>query len=298
MPEALEAADKWLAWLTQLRRAAPRTGQAYATDIRGFLDFLRHHQGGAPVLATVSETDIRAWLAHLAAQGVGPRSRARKLAALRSFYRYLAKHHTIENAAPRLIATPRLKRPLPRPVTETQARAVAGTAIDPRTHLRDTALFTLLYGAGLRIGEALALDSGDYAPAGPLRIRGKGGRERLVPLLPAVAAALAAWRGAHPDAHNKAAPLFIGLRGGRLAAAVAQRRMAAIRLALGLPASATPHALRHAFATHLLAGGADLRAIQELLGHASLSTTQIYTSVDAARLFEVWNKAHPRAGAV
>ncbi len=218
---------------------------------------------------------------------------------MRSFFRFLARRYGLSNPQLKLLATPRAKRRLPRALPPSQAIAVAndiGELSDGVAAIRDTALFTLLYGAGLRIGEALALDVGAIAALGedaPIRVTGKGDRQRLVPLLPAIRAALAAWLAVHPD-RQPAAPLFLGVRGGRLDPGVAQRTMRAFRRLNGLPGHATPHALRHSFATHLLAGGADLRSIQDLLGHASLSTTQLYTSVDEARLTEIWRRTHPR----
>lgn len=295
---AAEAAESWLAWLAAERRAAPLTVRAYAGDVHGFLAFLATHLGGTPTresLAALTEADFRAWLAALAATGHTPRSRARQLAAIRGFFRHLARRHGLDNPAPRLLTAPRLRPGLPRPLSRPDTRTLlAAPGPDAATEARDAALFTLLYGCGLRIAEALALDIADLPRAGTLRVTGKGGKQRLVPTLPAVEAALAAWLRHHSAADDPRSPLFLGARGGRLAAGVAQRRMRDLRRETGLPEHATPHKLRHAFATHLLAGGADLRAIQELLGHASLSTTQVYTAVDSARLLEVWRNAHPR----
>ena len=292
------AASACLDWLARERRASPLTIKAYAADLAGFLGFLARHFGGEPDLAAlgrVSQADLRAWLAEGAAAGRGNATRARHLAAVRTLFRYLARHHGVENLAPGLLGTPRARPPVPRALTPGQALAVAaeaGDAEQPEWQARDTALFTLLYGAGLRIAEALALNVGDVSE-GPLRVRGKGRKERLVPLLPAVRAALAEWLRLHPAA-AAGAPLFVGQKGGRLNSGIAQRTMRTYRQGAGLPGHATPHALRHSFATHLLAGGADLRAIQELLGHASLSTTQRYTQVDQAALMRVWRRAHPR----
>jgi integrase/recombinase XerC len=218
---------------------------------------------------------------------------------VRTFFRFLARRLGVENAAVGLISTPRAKKPVPRALAQGQARAVTdgiGEMTDTAAmQARDTALFVLLYGCGLRIAEALALDVRDVpGPDAMLRVVGKGSKERIVPVLPAVRAAVAGWLAVHPD-RAPDSPLFVGARGGRLDAAVAQRTLRQFRRLNGLPEHATPHALRHSFATHLLAGGADLRSIQDLLGHASLSTTQRYTSVDEARLLEVWRKAHPRA---
>ena len=214
---------------------------------------------------------------------------------MRSFYKWAARIHGINNAQIAIVKGPRLKRPLPRALTAAQALEITtdiGAMHDEaRLQARDTALFCLLYGAGLRIAEAIALDVRDVPPAGGgLRVVGKGARERIVPLLPVVREALAALRAVHPGGDA----LFVGARGERLNAGVAQRVLRDFRRLHGLPELATPHALRHSFATHLLAGGADLRSIQDLLGHASLSTTQRYTSVDAAGLLDVWHRTHPK----
>jgi integrase/recombinase XerC len=299
-----ECREAFLSWLTLEKRASPLTVEAYGTDLASFLGFLTQHQGAEPDLASlaqVTQADIRAWLATLANEGLVNASRARHLSAVRSFFRYLARHHGTENAAVKLVATPKTRRPLPRALAPAAARSVTediGDMSDQATiQARDTALFTLLYGCGLRIAEALSLNVRDAPKPGddmPLRVLGKGSKERIVPVLPVVRHAIARWLQMHPSAQNEA-PLFVGARGKRLDAAVAQRTLRLYRHQNGLPEHATPHALRHSFATHLLAGGADLRSIQDLLGHASLSTTQRYTSVDEARLLEVWRKAHPRA---
>ncbi len=292
----------FLDWLARERRASALTCEAYAHDIAGFLGFLTGHLGVEPDLAALQalrQADLRAWLAHEAAAGAGNATRARHLSAVRSFYRFLIRRHGVTNPAPGLLAAPRTKKPLPRALPRDQARAAAEEigvmSDDPGVQARDTALFTLLYGAGLRIAEALALDVGDLpAGANALLVRGKGGKQRLVPLLPAVRAALSAWRARHPDPKPDR-PLFLGVRGGRLDAAVAQRTLRLYRQRFGLAGHATPHALRHSFATHLLEAGADLRSIQELLGHASLSTTQRYTQIDSTKLLEVWRRTHPKA---
>ncbi len=298
---AQQAASAYLAWLAEERRASPLTVEAYGRDIAGLLAFLAGHLGGEPGLEELrglSQGDLRAWLAAGAAAGVGNATRARRLSAVRGLFRYLARHHGMENPAPALLGRPRARPPVPRALTVEQARGVAedvGEVSDTAAvQARDTALFTLLYGCGLRIAEALALNVRDAAGDGALRVLGKGSKERLVPVLPAVRQALAAWLRVHPD-HRPDAPLFPGVRGGRLNAGVAQRTLRNYRRLAGLPEHATPHALRHSFATHLLAGGADLRSIQELLGHASLSTTQRYTSVEAAGLLDVWRRTHPRS---
>ncbi|AFW01035.1 recombinase XerC [Gluconobacter oxydans] len=311
---AHDALRDWTEWLTHERRSSLRTVEAYRHDIVLALAFFEQHLGGdvdLTSLAKLSLADLRAWLAHETARSEKPtrrttnadsraRSRARRVSALRSFYRYLAVRFDVSNPAPGLLATPRLKKRLPRPLGQEQALAapegISDDAYTSAAALRDKALFTLLYGTGLRIGEALALDIRDLSNAGEnmLRVLGKGGKERLVPLLPAVREALETWKAAHPSP-SPDAPLFCGTRGGRLNPGVAQRAMREWRKGEGLPDSATPHALRHSFATHLMEGGADLRAIQELMGHASLSTTQAYTLADEKHLLDVWRKAHPRA---
>lgn len=299
-----EARAAFLTWLGQERQASPLTVEAYGADIAAFLGFLTNHLGGEPdlvALAALRQADIRAWLADQANDGAINATRARHLAAVRTFFRFLARRHGVDNPAIKLVSTPRSKRPMPRPLAADQASALTadiGEVSDKATtQARDTALFTLLYGCGLRISEALDLDVRDAPLPGSdamLRVMGKGSKERIVPVLPAVREAMAAWLALHPD-RQPASPLFVGARGGRLNPAVAQRTMRAYRHLNGLADHATPHALRHSFATHLLAGGADLRSIQDLLGHASLSTTQRYTAVDTDRLMEVWRKAHPRA---
>ena len=295
----LEARASFLDWMLLEKRASPLTVEAYGTDLSSFLGFLTRHQGGEPDLAGVTHAEIRAWLAALANEGLVAASRARHLSAVRSFFKYLGRHLGVVNDAVKLVATPRVRRPLPRALAPAAALAVTediGDVSDKAMiQARDTALFTLLYGCGLRIAEALALDVAD-APrvglAGALRVVGKGSKERIVPVLPVVREAISAWLRVHPFGVG---PLFVGSRGGRLDAAVAQRTLRIYRRQAGLPEHATPHALRHSFATHLLAGGADLRSIQDLLGHASLSTTQRYTHVDEAGLLAVGRRAHPRA---
>jgi integrase/recombinase XerC len=296
-------ADAFLAWLAKEKRASPLTVSAYAQDIALFLGFLTGHLGGEPTLSDLDalrESDLRAWLAAGARDGRGNRTRARHLSAVRSYFRFLARRHGLTNPAARLVGSPKAAAPAPRALTPAQARATAeeigDVAEGAAEQARDAALFTLLYGCGLRIAEALALDMRDVPRAGqPLRVTGKGRKQRLVPVLPSVARAMEGLLALHPRAGDPSAPLFIGVRGGRLSAGVAQRTMRQFRALAGLPEHATPHALRHSFATHLLAGGADLRSIQELLGHASLSTTQRYTTVDQARLLAVWRGTHPRA---
>ncbi|BAJ80062.1 MULTISPECIES: tyrosine recombinase XerC [Acidiphilium] len=293
---------EFLDFLAGERRAAALTVSTYGADLAEFLGFVTRHIGAEPTgadLAALSLADFRAWLAKAASDGVGNATRAKKLSAVRSFFRWLRQRHGMINEAPGLLRTPKSRRPLPRALTAPDAAAVVDSlgddAASPALAARDTALMALLYGAGLRIHEALGLNIGDLPPEGaPLSVRGKGGRQRIVPLLPVLRREIASWLRHHP-APTPDAPLFLGARGARLNPGVVQRRLRDFRRLNGLPEHATPHALRHSFATHLLANGADLRAIQELLGHASLSTTQRYTAVDADRLMAVWQAAHPRA---
>jgi integrase/recombinase XerC len=305
-----QAVALWLDMLARERRASGNTLEAYRADLALFLAFLERHRGEAPdaaSLGALQATDLRGFLADRAREGDANATRARRLAAVRGFLRHLARRHGGGTAALAGLRGPRARAPVPRALTAEAAREVAARIgavhTTPRAEhpamqaARDVALFTLLYGCGLRIAEALALAVRD-APlpggAASLRVLGKGGKQRMVPVLPAVRQAMAAWLAQHPDARPDR-PLFVGARGGRLDAAVAQRSLRHFRRLAGLPESATPHALRHSFATHLLGDGADLRAIQELLGHASLSTTQRYTRVDAAALLRTWREAHPRA---
>lgn len=293
---------EFCAWLGAERRAGVKTVATYARDVRAFLVFVGEHTGEAAGLAALrglAAADFRAFLARAAAAGDINATRARKLSALKSFFRFLKSRHGVENTALMLISRPRPKRPLPRALSPEDARTVAHDigegSESPALQARDVALMTLLYGAGLRISEALNIDIGDLPAADDaLRVTGKGDKQRIVPLLPAVRAAIAAWLRLHPNP-GRGEPLFVGARGGRLNAGVAQKALRDFRRLANLPEHATPHALRHSFATHLLGNGADLRSIQELLGHASLSTTQLYTDVDTTQLMEVWRRAHPRA---
>ena len=299
------ALASFLDWLGAERRASPATVTAYRHDIGTFLGFLTRHLGAAPdraALGTLTAADFRAWLADRAAEGVSNATRARGLAALRSFYRFLARHGGPDCPAIRLLATPRSRPPAPRALSRIDAEtlaAEAGTlAAEPWIAARDAALVLLLYGCGLRAAEALGLARRDAPlPGGPpsLRVRGKGAKERDVPVLPVVREAVAEYIRLCPYSLAADAPLFRGVRGGPLNDRLLRLTLQRARLALGLPEHASPHALRHSFATHLLQAGADLRAIQELLGHASLSTTQRYTAVDEAQVMAVWQRAHPRA---
>ena len=296
----------WRRWLKHERRASRHTLDAYSRDLGSFLAFLGAHLGEPPCLRhleRLTRTDFRAWLAARAEAGNAATSTARALSVVRNFFRFLARQGRLENATLATVRTPRLPHAVPKPLTAAEAAETLDAAgefsDEPWIAKRDIAIVTLLYGCGLRLGEALSLNRGD-APrddgeTGSLTVTGKGRKQRVVPVLPAVGAAIADYLAACPYAGGPDAPLFRGARGGRLHPRIVQGRLQQLRALLGLPESATPHALRHSFATHLLAGGGDLRAIQELLGHASLSTTQRYTEVDAAALLAVYDKAHPRA---
>ena len=290
----------WLASLAHERRASPHTLRAYGDDAKRFLNFLRDHLGGTVndrSLAKLSPADIRAFITARRSQGLGAKGVQRALAAVRSFYRYLARENILENAAARSVRTPRIKRSLPRPLSEADAEraiAQAGERDVEWLAARDAALLTLLYGAGLRISEALSLRRGDVPLPQSLTILGKGGKERVVPLLAAVRDSLTAYEKLIPFSGAKDTPLFLSRRGKAMNPREAQLLMERLRGALGLSERATPHALRHSFATHLLSNGGDLRSVQELLGHASLSTTQTYTEIDTRKLRAVYDKAHPR----
>jgi integrase/recombinase XerC len=296
----------WLATLAHERRASVHTIRAYGDDVRRFLSFIGDHRGAQASLATLQKlkaADLRAFLTVRRAEGLGPRGIQRALAGVRSFYRYLERESLAEGAAVRAVRSPKLPRTLPRPLSEDDAARViseAGTrqADEKRPHwleARNVALTTLLYGTGLRISEALSLKRGDAPLAPSLTVVGKGAKERAVPVLAVVREAVDAYVAACPYASASQDPLFLSRRGNAMSAREAQAMVQHLRSRLGLPASATPHAFRHSFATHLLANGGDLRAVQELLGHASLSTTQKYTEVEGSRVLAVYEAAHPRA---
>jgi integrase/recombinase XerC len=291
----------WLRALAHERRASPHTLRAYGDDLGRFIAFLNEHQGRAPddrTLAKLVPADMRAFITRRRGEGLGARSVQRAVAAVRSFFRYLAREGILENAAPRAVRTPRIPRTLPRPLSETDAaRAIeeAGTHDVEWLAARDTALLTLLYGAGLRISEALSLKRGDVPLGSSLSVVGKGRKERSVPLLPVVRETAEHYAALIPFAGARDSSLFVSRRGKPMSPREAQALMQRLRSRLGLSERATPHALRHSFATHILANGGDLRAVQELLGHSSLSTTQTYTEIDAKKLMAVYERAHPRA---
>ena len=301
-PAAGDALAHWLNHLRALDGASAHTLTAYRTDVAGFLGFLHAHHGeslGLARFACLDQSDMRAWMAHERGRGLSSRSLARALSAVKSFVRWLAEREGFDATHVLSARAPKYQRKLPRPLAVTAAQAVIAQvdlqAMEPWVAARDVAVMTLLWGCGLRVSEALGLTGADIPLPEVLRIRGKGDKERLVPVLPAARQAVADYLRLCPHAPAPDLPLFRGMRGGPLGARLVARAMEKARLSLGLPATATPHALRHSFATHLLAAGGDLRAIQELLGHASLSTTQVYTAVDQARLMEVYQAAHPRA---
>jgi len=301
-PQARDALEGWLASERALKGTAENSIKAYQTDVLGFLTFITGHKAepqGLTALEAVSISDMRAWMAHERSRGVAARSLARSLSAVKTFFRWLADKHGIEPTSVLSARAPKFQKKLPRPLAEDAASAVIETvgaqAREDWIGARDAAVVTLLYGCGLRISEALGLQGRDAPLPEALRIVGKGGKERVVPVLPATRAALDRYLRLCPWPLEQDGPLFRGARGGALSARAVAKVMESARMQLGLPATATPHAMRHSFATHLLSAGGDLRAIQELLGHASLSTTQAYTAVDTARLMEVYSAAHPRA---
>lgn len=306
-PDLVAAARRWLTHVSDERQLAAKTREAYGRDLAQFLAFLAKHLGELPglgELAALAPRDFRAFLAARRAEGVESRSLARTLSGLRTFFRFLDKAGLAKNDAVRAVALPKLAHSVPKPLAAGKAKALlsqaqTGAEYDTPAWIaaRDTAVLTLLYGSGLRISEALGIARND-APVGArdmLRIRGKGGKERAVPVLPVAQTAIQRYLDLCPYRLEASGPLFVGAKGGPLSARIVQLAMARLRGALGLPETATPHALRHSFATHLLGRGADLREIQELLGHASLSTTQSYTEVDSAHLLKVYRDAHPRA---
>ncbi len=301
-PGLREALSGWLHHIKALDGASANTVAAYGRDVARYLGFLAAHHGEALGVAAIPATqhgDLRAWMAAERARGVSARSLARELSAVKTFTAWVADRHGGDATAILSARGPKFRRKLPRPLTEDGASELLATVGDDAREdwiaARDTAVVTLLYGCGLRISEALALTGADHPLPDVLRIKGKGGKTRLVPVLPAARAAVDRYTALAPFDLARTDALFRGARGGPLNPRLIQSAMERTRLRLGLPATATPHALRHSFATHLLSAGGDLRAIQELLGHASLSTTQGYTAVDAARLMEVYENAHPRA---
>jgi integrase/recombinase XerC len=303
-PKVAAEIDAWLRHLATERRLSAKTVEAYRRDVQQFLHFLAEHLGGAPSLrdlAALAPADVRAFLAARRAENIGSRSLMRALAGMRAFGRYLEKSGKGRVGALAVVRGPKIGKTLPRPLPVDAAKSMAdptlaaGDGREVWIHARDAAVLALLYGSGLRISEALGLKRADFDAGDVLRVTGKGRKQRMVPVIAPVRKLIADYIALCPFDLPAAGPLFVGAKGGPLSPRIVQLAMAQLRGALGLDATATPHALRHSFATHLLAGGGDLRAIQELLGHASLSTTQIYTAVDAERLIAAYRSAHPRA---
>jgi len=301
-PDLTQRLEQWLDYLRYERRVSKHTFRAYTSDVSQFITFIRDHIGKAPSLNDLSEikiADFRSWMSQKAMGGASNASRARSLSGVKNFLSWLDKNGILHNAAAQVIRSPKQPHKLPRPLLEGQAMKVLENAdllcAEDWIGMRDRALFTLLYGCGLRIDEALSLDIKDLPHEGFIRVIGKGSKERQVPVIDIVDAALQAYLEQCIFPREPSRPLFVGIRGGRLNQGVAQKAMRQIRSTLGLPETATPHALRHSFATHLLQNGANLREIQELLGHSSLSTTQRYTEVNAEELMRIYKSAHPRA---
>lgn len=289
---------QWQSWLLNERRYSPHTVDAYSRDLSGFFDFAAEHLGKVPEtadLAKLEVRDFRAYLSQRAARHIDKSSLARELSTLKNFFKWLARYDILRNPALSVIRTPRRAKVLPKALEVNDTFNVIDEAQNLASNswqgLRDTAIFTLLYGCGLRISEALSLNVGDIGNNDFLRIKGKGNKERIVPLLPVVVENINKYLAECPYQPKQGEPLFLGARGDRLVPRIIQRQMQKIRAYLGLPDNLTPHALRHSFATHLLAEGTDLRSIQELLGHASLTTTQRYTDVQIETLKKEYDKA-------
>ncbi len=309
-PDLLAALEDWRLWLVAERRMSTHTVSAYCRDVAAFLKFLRTHPNETDkqlppaditALTKLTATDFRRWLATLLASGLTRTSTTRKMSSLRNMFRFLDRNGWVGNPALAAVTTPKPHKSVPKPLNADDALALLRRAIEvarePWIGARDVAILAMLYGCGLRIDEALSLNQGDVPSGDSIVITGKGKKERIVPVLPAVIEAVSKYREACPYPTDANKPLFYGARGARLNPGILQRTVRTLRADLGLAETVTPHALRHSFATSLLIGGGDLRTIQELLGHASLSSTQRYTDVDTQRLSEVYNRAHPRATA-
>lgn len=299
---AIQLFSRWLQYLGTEKRFSNHTCENYARDVLAFFAFAREHHG-APVSRAVLErftlNDFRSYMAARRMAGLGSKSLARALSALRNFYKFLDKREGLKNPNVGEIKTPKIPKSVPKPLSAEGAGEVleniSSQAKEGWIRARDTAIVALLYGCGLRIAEALSLDVRDRPKGEAMVIRGKGNKERVVPVLPIVHEAVQEYIRLCPYDLPEDGALFLGARGKRLGARAVQKAMENVRRALGLPETATPHALRHSFATHLLSAGGDLRTIQELLGHANLSTTQHYTDVDPEALLKIFEKAHPRA---
>lgn len=299
---ATKLLERWLIAAASLRGCSDNTIQAYRRDVSGFLGFLNEYRGqslGKSALIGISISDMRAWMAQERRRGVSARSLARALSAVKSFYRWLGETENIEITSVLATRAPKFQTRLPRPVAKGAAKdlivQVNENARESWIGARDMAVITLLYGCGLRISEALSLKFSDAPLPEVLRIKGKGGKTRILPVLPVARQAVDHYIALCPHSQSAGDALFLGQKGKPLNPRMIQKAMEQVRMQLGLPSTATPHAMRHSFATHLLEAGGDLRTIQELLGHASLSSTQVYTAVDQARLMEVYRKSHPKS---
>ncbi|MCI5059561.1 MAG: tyrosine recombinase XerC [Alphaproteobacteria bacterium] len=298
-PDFQKILNDWHTWLKIEKNASKHTIRAYISDISKFINFLSHHQASAVSIAMMSDaaiSDFRSWLSNQAIDGLTPRTRARALSSIKNFLNWMDKQGIAHNAAVSIVRSPKLPQKLPKSLEEPQAfRLLEELVIENWTDARNKALFTLLYGCGLRIDEALSLNISDLPRDGFLRVTGKGQKERQVPVLKQVERVIDEYREHCPHPETPERALFLGIKGERLNQGMVQKAMRNLRGALRLPETATPHALRHSFASHLLQNGANLREIQELLGHASLSTTQLYTDINAKELMKIYKKAHPRA---
>jgi len=301
-PAVLKAIEDWQRWMIVEKNSSEHTLDAYGRDLAAFFRYLSDHLGFQPGLSdleNLTTTDFRGYLAKRHNDGLSRSSTARAVSTLRNFFKFLDRHELAHNAAIKAVKTPKLPRSIPKPLSEVEAREALSSIGElhdtPWIAARDMAILTLLYGCGLRISEALNLNVEDVPEGDAMVITGKGNKQRVVPVLPIVLEAIQYYLDLYPKHLKKSGPLFVGVQGKRVNPGVIQRQVRKLRAYLGLPATATPHALRHSFATHLLAGGGDLRTIQELLGHESLSTTQRYTEVDQTRLIKVYRDSHPRA---
>ena len=301
-PPLARILDDWIDWLVPEKKASRHTVEAYERDLRDFLAFLAGHIGSEPdvdSLADLRTADFRAYLAHRRQEGLSATSLRRVLSSIRSFFKRQERNDLLHNPYLKTLRTPKAGTRLPRPLPEVDTQKLLEDKINPQEanwiRYRDLAVLTLLYGCGLRIGEALSLNFGDRPVSDSMTLIGKGNKERMVPVLPAVREAIHLYMKECPFSLSDTDPLFVGKRGKRLTARAIQLKMQTLRRNLGLPETATPHALRHSFASHLLAGGSDLRSIQELLGHASLSSTQRYTDLDTEKLLAMYDQTHPKS---
>ena len=300
--QVLDVFKGWQDWLSNERRLSGNTRTAYLNDVETFFCFLSKHIGSSISMVNLHQlsiTDLRSFLTHRKRSGLSNTSMARNVSSIRSFFYFLNKFGHLQNEAINLLTSPKIPQAIPKALDKAEAFSLletsSSTAMQPWVKSRDKAIFSLMYGCGLRIGEIIALNGSDIPLSDAIIVNGKGNKQRLVPVIPIIRHNVADYMSLCPFTISKNGPAFFGVRGNRLNPGVVQRSMRAIRGSLGLPATATPHSLRHSFGTHLLMNGGDLRSIQELLGHASLSTTQRYTAIDTNYLKEVHQKFHPRA---